>query len=207
MNRSVYENIWRCAAHVLRPGRTPSKPKGGIADFGPIRFVCVALLVSFPGCIQSDSHEGEDDHHMEHIVPEHKPANFAEAVDELQHRTEHLKSHIGDEDESFDHELEELTDIVGWIPELAADSDMNEADWNLADSISREMQVAFETSEGSGGLQSFLTAMQQQVESLEALVSRAGKPEPPIHHDDDHGDEDDEHEETEHVETDHEEQG
>ena len=204
----------------LRNAAMPSKKQPAGTGSGLIRCICVLLLLSFPGCGQSDSSEGADDHHMAHFVPEHKPANFAEAVHELQHRTEHLRLHIGDERERVSHELEELTDIVGWVPELAADSDLNEADWILADSISREMLAACEASAGSFELEALLTAMQPQIESLEPLVARAGRPEPAIHHDHDHDhdhhddddhDEHDEHDEhddhDEHSETDQKEQG
>lgn len=145
----------------------------------------VLLLLNCGGC-GADGEHAEDDHHMEHFVPAHKPPSFAEGVAELTERCSHLKYHIGEQSEIVEQELTELVDIIGWIPELAADSDLNETDWVHADSVSREMLAIHEASAGVAGLEGLLADLTPLIESLEPLVPRAGRPEPAIHHDHDH---------------------
>ena len=87
----------------------------------------VLLLLNCGGC-GADGEHAEDDHHTEHFVPAHKPPSFAEGVAELTERSSHLKYHIGEQSEIVEQELTELVDIIGWIPELAADSDLNETE-------------------------------------------------------------------------------
>ena len=135
---------------------------------------------------------------MEHFVPPHKPASFKGAVDALTERTTHLKLHVGDSGEIVQQELTELADIIGWVPELAADSDLNEQDWRQAADVSGKMQIVFEQSMADGGLETLLAELPPLIESLEPLVPRAGRPEPSMHHDHDHGGHhghDDEHDE------------
>lgn len=147
--------------------------------------LCAALLAIPAGCQQAESEDAEHDHHLEHFVPKHKPANFAEAVEELEHRTDHLKFHIGEDSEIVRTEVQELADIVAWVPELAADSDLNEADWTVAATVSKKMASSFDASGSVANLESLLESMQPQIELLEPLVERAGKPEPDMRHDHD----------------------
>ena len=145
----------------------------------------VAALCSIAGC--GDSGSGDDDHHMEHFVPEHKPPNFAAAVDDLKFRAEHLLVHVGEESDVVSREVEELADIVGWIPELAADSDLNEADWLEAKACSERMAAGFSrVSQLKKELGTVLATIQSEVAGLEVLVLRAGQPEPKMH-DHEHG--------------------
>ena len=75
------------------------------------------LLPGLSGCGGSevaDAHD--DDHHLEHFVPHHKPANYAEAVEEIEHRTQHLSDHAGHGHAYEAEEFQELLDIVNWLP-------------------------------------------------------------------------------------------
>lgn len=163
-------------------------PAGGLSrPSGFVRSVLILAVatagLSVAGCGSSES---EEDHHMEHFVPAHKPASFKGAVDALTERTSHLKLHVGDSGEIVQQELGELADIIGWIPELAADSDLNEQDWTQAVQVSGKMQIVYERSNADGGLETLLADLPPLIESLEPLVPRAGRPEPPMHHDHDH---------------------
>lgn len=142
------------------------------------------VILAAAGCSPSES---EDDHHMEHFVPEHKPASFKGAVDALAERTSHLQYHVGDSGEIVQQELTELADIIGWIPELAADSDLNETDWAKAVRVSTQMLSVYEQSSVAGDLKSLLADLPPLIESLQPLVPKAGRPEPSMRHDHDHG--------------------
>ena len=104
------------------------------AASAPITLACL-LLVSLSGC-GSDSSQVADsddhDHHLEHFVPAHKPANYSEAIHEIEHRAEHLSDHAGHGHGDEASQFQELQDIIDWLPELAADSDLKEAEWNLS---------------------------------------------------------------------------
>lgn len=152
-------------------------------------FAGVVLLLSQNGCGQADPDAHAEDHHLEHFVPHHKPANFAESVEDIEHRSEHLTAHAGHGHDDEAEEFQELLDIVDWIPELAADSDLNEAAWQQAVDAGQQLshQLATRTSQdGSLDLTGLSQAIAEPLKVLQALVPDAGTPEPEIHHDHDH---------------------
>lgn len=93
------------------------------------------LLLALPllsGCVQS-SIEGEEEAH--HEFPPHRPSSFEQLVSELEQRvTQHqLQGSIPGDDS-------ELQDLVGWIPEFAADSELKRQDFDNAVSLGRQLQ-------------------------------------------------------------------
>jgi hypothetical protein len=160
-------------------------------------------LLPTTGCTESGASAAHDEQHNEHFIPEHKPANFAEAVEEIKHRSTHLTQHAGHGHDDEAVEFQELVDIVDWLPELAADSDLNEVDWMAA----RDSGLALESiiagcrdQDGTLRLDGLADATAPQLQSLQALVSRAGRPEPAItpdhgshHHHSHHHHEHDDH--------------
>jgi hypothetical protein len=106
----------------------------------------MACCLSLPtGCSRATG-VGEEDEHLEHFIPPHKPQTFRELVDELSKRVTHLS---GATDPSS-AELQELRDIIDWIPELAADSDLLKADWELAERTGKELQQCYLECFGTG---------------------------------------------------------
>ena len=97
-----------------------------------VALLCFALTVS--GCGSSaESHEDGHEHeheHLEHFVTAHKPKDFAELVDQLAVRFPQLGS--TDAGAGHDAARKELADIIDWIPELAADSELKKADFETA---------------------------------------------------------------------------
>ncbi|AMV33063.1 hypothetical protein VN12_13140 [Pirellula sp. SH-Sr6A] len=78
------------------------------------------LFVLWIGC----GGEKESLHELEHEIPAHWPADFQDAISKIEQRTEALKStHRGTETRS------ELVEIVGWVPEIAGDTDLPEELW------------------------------------------------------------------------------
>jgi len=111
---------------------------------------CIALIscaISLAGCGSSaESHEDEHhDEHLEHFVPVHKPKTFADLVDQLALRAPQLKAGIQPGDSGGGHAtaLQEFSDIIGWIPELAADSELMKADFESAVATGNKLTVAF----------------------------------------------------------------
>lgn len=159
------------------------------------------LLPELCGCSGSELADAHDeDHHMEHFVPHHKPANFAMAVEEIEHRAHHLSDHAGHGHGDEADEFQELLDIVGWIPELAADSDLNEVDWSKASSAATALAANLTARKSANGvldLKGLPKLIAAELQTLDSLITSAGKPEPAIHHDD-HDDHDHHHDDDDH---------
>lgn len=111
----------------------------------PQLLVLALGLFLLPGC----SSEEHDDH-LEHHIPEHKPADFSRAVTEIQRRTDELR--IADKFSPADRatKVNELFDIIRWLPELAGESDMPEEPWNKVNAISRSLAAALEPQRQTG---------------------------------------------------------
>lgn len=89
----------------------------------------LAACATQVGCQKSPAEE-EEAHH----IPEHLPANFDQALTRLEQLVAHLKDGASLEKMPTEVNVEtELRDVVRWLPELAAQSDLNEADWNVVD--------------------------------------------------------------------------
>jgi len=84
----------------------------------------LVFLVLLVGCAQ----EKESLYEHEHFQPEHWPESILEAADFIETRAVSIASGGGDEKERSQLH-EELEDLVGWAPEIAADTDLSEADW------------------------------------------------------------------------------
>jgi hypothetical protein len=118
------------------------------------RFLAIALpllLGAVPGCSPGDSSHGQGhDHaghdHVGHHAPEHKPKDFAEAVLQVRRRAgrvEAIAAH-GDADR-LNHELDHLRELIGWLPELAADSDLRKPEWDRVHRLTEELQRTCES--------------------------------------------------------------
>lgn len=84
------------------------------------------------GCLSGPAEEPE------HHVPAHKPVSFTQAVERLPRL--HAEIVSGSErTETAIEPLAELSDVVRWLPELAADSDLKEPEWIRVAAFSRRM--------------------------------------------------------------------
>ncbi len=94
------------------------------------------LLASLVGCLQEKQSLHEDDHH----VPAHWPNNILDAAQKIEDRLATLEADAGD-----DSAQKQLTELVEWTPEIAADTDLTEPDWipiyEMCETIRRHMLV------------------------------------------------------------------
>jgi hypothetical protein len=71
----------------------------------------------------------------EHDLPAHWPSGLADAANKIDQRLSQLRVAMESKHASAGHELDqsesELRDLVEWIPEVAADTDLNETQWLL----------------------------------------------------------------------------
>jgi len=77
--------------------------------------------ILFSGCIGSDYGSAEP---LSHVQPAHWPNNMADAADKIESRLKVLKGLP-----SAQSEFAELSDLISWAAEVAADTDLSEGDW------------------------------------------------------------------------------
>ena len=96
----------------------------------PTRFqaslIQATLLVT--ASVLSGCTEGRESlHELDHVTPAHWPSSLGDAAEKLSVRTRTLAQPATSEPQE---EIQrELVEIVGWIPEIAGDTDMVESDW------------------------------------------------------------------------------
>ncbi len=137
---------------------TLSVQRNGIQWPGPtVSMTCLAIVLLFPcvgcgnfskqsGSETSESDANEHDEHLEHLIPAHKPQTFEALVQQLSIRLPTLQGAGGKDNEAQgeganEHSriLTEYHEIIDWIPELAADSNLKKKDWETATAIGREI--------------------------------------------------------------------
>jgi hypothetical protein len=112
----------------------------------------------------SEAQGGEHEHN-----PPHKPRDFPSGLAALHERFAQLFKTPDSQSLEGDEEFSKLVDIVGWIPELAADSDLNRAEWDRINE--RSKQLAREVDEfARPGSERARPRIQRQIETeLQAL--------------------------------------
>jgi hypothetical protein len=105
--------------------------------------VCLPML-AVAGCNTAttappESAERDYEHQHSHELPAHRPKNVAQAAAEIKKRVAGIETPASDET-AREQQLAELLDIVRWLPELAAESDLSEADWTTIDGESKSVE-------------------------------------------------------------------
>ena len=81
------------------------------------------------------------DHEHEHGIPDHKPESFAAAVRRLVPQWKHLAAERrAGHQKHADAELAIMLDVIRWLPELAADTELRKADWDRVQQLSKELE-------------------------------------------------------------------
>jgi hypothetical protein len=95
-------------------------------------------LLALSGCGEKRSPRdtrGQEEGHAGHVIPAHKPKTFPDAVRQLRDLNDQVRRDVveGRPDAKARHGA---LDVATWLPEIAADSDMPEAQWNAVNSRS-----------------------------------------------------------------------
>ncbi|TWT50924.1 hypothetical protein Pla22_36670 [Rubripirellula amarantea] len=138
------------------------------------------LLLLMLGC-ETDTAPKASHFEHDHVVASHWPNGLADAATKIRDRVarldnEHtltLHDHKHDYGDDHSHETnpwDEIVELVSWIPEIAADTNLAEADWlplyQRSESLSANLRAANgEWSEGN----------RQQLESLCELIDQTAK--------------------------------
>ncbi|QDU07559.1 hypothetical protein [Gimesia aquarii] len=111
--------------------------------FAIITILCFCgLLISLQaGCIQTTQSAAEEEH-LEHHIPEHKPESFSATVSEIKTRMKWLLENNQAEESQV--KTQELAEIIAWIPEMAADSELKHREWNEVKQLSTQLNTIFQ---------------------------------------------------------------
>lgn len=87
--------------------------------------VAFLLLLPVAGCETGEGSDKRSHHDVDHTTPDHWPDGLADLAVKITRRVETLRVRSeGDETAG-----RELSDLVSWSPEVAADSDLTESEW------------------------------------------------------------------------------
>lgn len=79
------------------------------------------ILLTLAGC----GEEQESLHDHDHFVPAHWPSGLDDTADKIEERLRSIESSGSQSPET----LQELSDLISWAPEIAADTDLAEEAW------------------------------------------------------------------------------
>lgn len=140
------------------------------------RLCCPSLLLAFAclatGCGQGAMEVEEEAHHE---FPPHRPSSYEHLVSELERR---VALHQAEGSKAWDDS--ELRDLVGWIPEFAADSELKRQDFEAAAKLGLELQVQL----SAGGVISGdrVQSVGDVLSGLRDLVERSRDPNGAVSH-------------------------
>lgn len=135
------------------------------------RLTLIAALLPLPilgtGCQIPESPAPED---HGHDLPEHRSDDFPHAVRRLRSLDAEIRSAVADGRivESNAELLAILIDIAGWLPELAAESDMPEAPWNRVNTLSNKLVSQYQDVQGTQ-----LSEVEPMLSELERIVEES----------------------------------
>lgn len=136
-----------------------------------IRAAAGLCLVVVAGCAGSSSNADEEER-LEHHIPAHKPTSFARAIPELDRRFHDPA--LGAGTKRVDPRWSELADIVRWLPELAADSDLRRQDWERVQQLTGELSRHLQQWEAAAAERSrILAAVESILAELLPIAARS----------------------------------
>jgi len=138
--------------------RTPVASRSRAAD----RALTAAALVVVAGCAARTVEHDEGSH----ALPPHHPVTFRRAVDEIERRGNAL---LGGPDPGS---RAAFADIVGWLPTLAADTELGRADWERVAAAARALE-GFPGNDAAGTLAEAVTGLRGAVAALPRVVTAA----------------------------------
>lgn len=101
------------------------------------------LILACAGCNNLKTEEEEP----EHFNPPHWPVNMLDAAEKIDARIAKLTSKDGSDSEKVSDVRSELNDLVEWAPEIAADTDLDESDWDEVYRISETLRAHMASSD------------------------------------------------------------
>jgi hypothetical protein len=143
---------------------------------GCVKLIGVLLLSLPAGCGPMDSGGPSADVGSvedRHGIPPHKPTSFADAVTQLNQRHQQLLE--APNGEHTQEQFQQLSDIVRWLPELAAETDLPRADWEAVQRLTRQLEQELAGWQLGGSVRppADVARFHEQAGELDRLVVRA----------------------------------
>lgn len=173
---------------AMNPGKYPAAPaatqKISMRD-RPRRTVVVLavfLVLTVAGCErdrQSGGVSADHEEHAGHVIPADKPRTFPEAVRRLKTLDETIRRGVAKGSAGRpveDQTLSMAVDIAGWLPEIAAESDMPEGSWQEVDRLSAALVAeyrAMRKAPGGRGDAARARASERNVAALGMVLEKA----------------------------------
>ncbi|MEE2938572.1 MAG: hypothetical protein VYA84_21505 [Planctomycetota bacterium] len=105
--------------------------------------ICIVLCLLgslVVGCVHDgDSKTSHFEH--DHEVAPHWPSDLADAADKLRRR---LNAPVSEQSKQV---AKEIADIVSWLPEIAADTNLSEQDWIPLDTASNSLSAKLQSTD------------------------------------------------------------
>ncbi len=171
--------------------------------------LCTAPL---PGCGTAEdgpeghSHDHGHDHDHEHA---HRPDSLHEAVAELEDLSEAIQAAIVDGDPEDAHDpLHEIGHLLEAIPDVAAETDLPESEWDAVKAASERLFEAFgdidkayhvEDGDKKAAYEEVSDVLEEAIEEIRSRLPLTGEePDADGHDHDDHGHDDHDHNHDDH---------
>ncbi|WP_010584135.1 hypothetical protein [Schlesneria paludicola] len=144
----------------------------------PIHTIPLLLWIAAQvcGCTSSAT---EHDERLEHHVPAHRPNTFGDGVRQLRPRLMRIaEAPPNNSAIERQREIKELIEITGWLPVLAAESPLNQQDWERAKARSEDLLRAFHVANAGtqeADWQNTMTQVDAVIRSLELLMPAAAE--------------------------------
>ena len=153
---------------------------------------CFLLLAFISGCGPQDATPKTSHFEHDHEVAEHWPSDLADAATKIRERLgwidtgevpEQQQHEEHDDDDHHDehhHEHDpksEIVDLVAWVPEVAADTNLSESDWlplhHASDSLMANLNSADDalTSDNQSQIESFCNLIDVAVQQIPKPLS------------------------------------
>lgn len=150
-----------------------------MSDLTRFRIGAVCLLAALvAGCDTLEPELANDG--AEHHVPEHRPQNFTDGVRAVHSRLAKFSADGAPENrQQFAPEAQELREIIQWLPELAAETDLRKTDWDRVQAVSRRLtarwdNVAASLADGSSAkVAPVISDMDGDLAELDRLAEKA----------------------------------
>lgn len=133
--------------------------------------VRILLSICCLFCASCSTEDQSEDQHLEHVIPAHKPATFEEAVTQLRERRDQVE--LTATSERDPQELAELGDIIRWLPDIAADSELLRNDWEQVQRDSVRLEELYQQLVSNVDSEQDVIDWQEIMGGLEELVPAA----------------------------------
>ncbi|WP_259634815.1 hypothetical protein [Stieleria sedimenti] len=106
----------------------------------------MALLLGVIGCVGEPGSPKTSHFEHDHEVAKHWPSDLADASAKLRARLDAIEAAVDENPDEAQQLADEVAEIVSWVPEIAADTNLSEQDWipldHAAESLAAKLRAA-----------------------------------------------------------------